>query len=89
MTRFKYINFYQNRRIIKLFMQKLQNFQTLKTPPSDLRNSPSIADFRLCGYAKTMQYYAICFAMVYKCDNNYTGTGLEKLLVFASITITA
>ena len=53
MPPFKRIYFYQNRPKIKLFLQKIQNFQTLGAPPP---NSPSIADFWLHAHAELMHY---------------------------------
>ena len=50
MPRFNSINkFYQNRPKLKLvFVKNRQNFQSLGTPPPDLRNNPPpIADFWL------------------------------------------
>ena len=74
MARFKCINFYQNRPIIKLLLQKIQIFWPLGAPLPDLRNSPSVADFWLCVCVEIIHYYAIYFAVINKCESNYAGT---------------
>ena len=47
MPRFKSIISYQNIPKIKLFLQKMQNFQALGGLPPDPQNNPPIANFWL------------------------------------------
>ena len=49
MPYFKSFKFYQNRPKISLFLQKLQNFQALRAPPPDPRNSSPIHCHRYGG----------------------------------------